>query len=480
MIKKINIIMLSVFFTSACDNFLSGDLLDSNPNKVGDVDQISIESLFVGSQITMYGIMEGYLNRVVSGFMQQVAAVVSSTSEDYRCLPLDWRMDDRWGDMYGTGGLVDLRTIQSRALEQEKYVLLGIAEMWEALIFSTAADLWGSIPYSQAINPLYTSPIFDSQRSVHNNIINLIDNAIVHLQQGQDYNTTNDFTYNGDVAKWIAAAHTLKARIRLNWAEVDGVSSYADALEFAEEGIQDFSGDGDWTPLHSSGSDGEAAVWYQFFNENFNDIMSHGGASKLLVDLLKKDNDGRLSLYFSKSVYNSGSNSIYNDSIVGLAPYDTLPPPYPSHLNPETFGSEDWQMQWVSWHENKFIIAECQYYLGQESSALSTLNSTLDIIEQNWQQIDSACVLPRYEDVLGPDIISAIMNEKYKAMFLNLQTFSDWRRSGYPIFQDRNGNSTECISGVPRRLPYPDLEKSANENSPAGDSIYDRVENDPG
>ena len=71
------------------------------------------------------------------------------------------------------------------------------------------------------------------------------------------------------------------------------------------------------------------------------------------------------------------------------------------------------------------------------------------------------------------------MNEKYKAMFLNMQSLSDWRRTGFPLYIDRAGNSTECISGVPRRLPYPDLEKSANSNAPSGDSIYDRVENDP-
>ena len=30
--------------------------------------------------------------------------------------------------------------------EQEKFVLLGIAQMLEALVFSTAADLWGDLP----------------------------------------------------------------------------------------------------------------------------------------------------------------------------------------------------------------------------------------------------------------------------------------------------------------------------------------------
>ena len=33
--------------------------------------------------------------------------------------------------------------------------------------FSTAADLWGAIPYSQAANPEYAEPEFDSQQDVH-------------------------------------------------------------------------------------------------------------------------------------------------------------------------------------------------------------------------------------------------------------------------------------------------------------------------
>ncbi|MBO62612.1 MAG: hypothetical protein CMG33_03710 [Candidatus Marinimicrobia bacterium] len=476
---KRTLLLFCCLILSRCDDFLTGDLLDNNPNKIGDVDQISIESLFVGSQVTLYGVMEGYLNRLVTSFMQQVAAVVSSTAEDYRCLPLDWRIDDRWGDMYGTGGLVDLRTIQQRALEQEKYTLLGISEMWEALIFSTAADLWGSVPYSQAVNPRYTSPVFDSQREIHDSIIDLLDNAIVHLQQGQDFKKLNDFTFDGDQTKWTAAARTLQARIRLNWAEVDGINAYQEALAYAEQGISEPSGSDDWRPLHRAGNNDEESIWHQFFNENFNDIMAHGGAGLLLVDMLKKDQDGRLPIYFSQSVYNSGDYSTFNDSIVGTAPYDTLPPPYPSHLNQDTFGAEDWGVQWVSWHENQFIKMECQYKLGQESNAQNTLNNTLSAMENNWQETEPLCVLPRYENINSEDLFAAIMNEKYKTMFLNMQALSDWRRTGYPVFLDGSGNSTECISGTPRRLPYSDLEKSANPNAPTGDSIYDRVQNDP-
>ena len=450
-----------------CEDFLTGDMLDSNPNKVDDVDQISVESLFVGSQVTMYGFMEGYINRLVTMFMQQLGGQLYSHADDYNCAPLDWRIDDRWSDMYGTGGLVDLRTIQIRAREQEKFVLLGIAQMWEALVFSTAADLWGDLPYSQAVDSRYPEPVFDTQKSVHDAVLLLIDKAIINLEKGQDFSRLNDFTFDGDTEKWIRCAKSLKARIHLNWAEVDGSLAYQEALSLAQGGILDQSGDGDWKPLHREGSDNEESVWFQFFQEN-QFVM---GAGHLLVDLLKKDSDSRLGVYFDPS-------SAFNDTVVGIAPGGQVPP-YASQLNPNTVGSENWSVEWLSWHENQFIIAECQYNLGNAQAAIETLNSTLAVLEGRWQMFDSTFVLPRYSNISGSEIIASIMNEKYKALFLNMQTLSDWRRTGYPEFIDRNGNSTTCDGGVPRRLLYPELEKKTNSNAPEGDSIFDRVENDP-
>ena len=107
------------------------------------------------------------------------------------------------------------------------------------------------------------------------------------------------------------------------------------------------------------------------------------------------------------------------------------------------------------------------------------MNNTLSVLEQRWREFDPSCQLPRYSDIGGPDLFAAIMNEKYKAMFLNMQSLSDWRRTGFPLFIDRVGNSTECDGGIPRRLLYPELEKKTNSNVPSGDSIFDRVENDP-
>ena len=467
--KHISAIILFFFllFVSGCEDFLTGDNLDSNPNKVDDVDQVSVEALFVGSQVTMYGVMEGYLSRLVTMFMQQLAGQLYSHADDYKCAPLDWRLDDRWSDLYGTGGLVDLRMIQQKSEVQEKYLLKGVSQMWEALVFSTAADLWGDLPYSQAVNSLYTEPGFDSQRSIHNATISLIDAAIENIERGQAFSNLNDFTFSGNQEKWVSCARTLQARITLNWAEVNGAAAYTQALALAQQGISDPTGESDWKPFHQAGSDGEESIWHQFFDENLY-VM---GAGALLVDMLKKDNDGRLTIYFD-------AESAFNDTVVGISPSSPVPP-YASQLNQMTVGSESWGVEWVSWHENQFIIAECQYNLGQEEASLATLNNILASLEQRWKQFDPECQLPRYANINSSNLIAAIMNEKYKALFLSMQTISDWRRTGYPVFQDGAGNSTECEGGTPRRLLYPELEKKTNSNAPSGDSIFDRVENDP-
>ena len=52
--KKLKLIcLLFVMFFLACEDFLTGPLLDQNPNEVDDVSVVSPEALLVGSQVTI-------------------------------------------------------------------------------------------------------------------------------------------------------------------------------------------------------------------------------------------------------------------------------------------------------------------------------------------------------------------------------------------------------------------------------------------
>ena len=88
-----------------------------------------------------------------------------------------------------------------------------------------------------------------------------------------------------------------------------------------------------------------------------------------------------------------------------------------------------WKPEFVSWYENKFIMAECYYNLGNEEAALQILNETLSGLEQKWISTGyNNITIPRYEGVSGATLLEAIMNEKYSRDFMAKNQFLSCQR----------------------------------------------------
>ena len=77
--------------------------------------------------------------------------------------------------------------------EQEgNYTTKGMAEVMAALNSAILTDAYGDVPYTQAAlpdlsngKPQYMNPEIDSQENVYKTIMQLLDNAIVDLPQGE-------------------------------------------------------------------------------------------------------------------------------------------------------------------------------------------------------------------------------------------------------------------------------------------------------
>src|SRR5438876_957058 len=93
-----------------------------------------------------------------------------------------------------------------------------------ALSLGLAADLWGDVPYAEAVggNP---TPALDGQMAVYTAVQNLLSEAIAELTNGTGPGPLgNDLVYGADTSLaqrtlWIKAAHTLKARFLLHTVE---------------------------------------------------------------------------------------------------------------------------------------------------------------------------------------------------------------------------------------------------------------------
>ena len=127
--------------------------------------------------------------------------------------------------------------------------------------------------------------------------------------------------------------------------------------------------------------------------------------------------------------------------------------------------------------EARFLIAEAYFMDGIEDGARYYLKAAIDASlakygvdifqgsNANWL----AGIRQAIDNTSGPALLELIMVEKYKHMFCQLESWTDWRRTGYPVLTPTVGTQ------VPRRYPYPQSERDYNEENVDVKQIFNRV-----
>ena len=413
----------------------------------------------------MFNFSENHLARSVAIWMQQMAG----TDRQYKSLGLySFEENDyssSWQAVYINGGLKDLRKIQTIADEvgPNGVRYKGISQFMEAYLIGMAASVWGDIPYSQVLNESIGDPGLDKQDSVYASVQALLDSAIQNFESDTTLMPQNDMFFNGDIDKWEAAAYTLKARYYLHWIEGDESNSNCNAaLVNAEKGISSL--DGSLKTLHGTESS-EQNMWFQFEQDRSGYMV----AGSNLVQLLKNNNDPRDSIYFGEN--NAGT--IVGANINGNSQGK-------SYLNDEYFGS-DASIDILSYEENLLIQAECHYRLGNPGEAQGLLQAAQTVAEEKWGfEDDTFPDIP--SSLTGSDLLNKILEEKYIALFLNIELWNDYKRNCYPEVkyeksQDNLGNP--IYKYPPARVYYPEDERITNTSIPNITEQPEYNENDP-
>jgi starch-binding outer membrane protein, SusD/RagB family len=419
-----------VALASSC-NWLSGPKLDSDPNRSVNATR---DQLLVGVQLmqfTQQGSVD--LQVDVSLWMQQLTAVslFFQTTQLYQYGPGAFS----WSQTYAHGGLLDVRKIEASARDAHDSTYLGIAQVWEALIIGQAADMFGDIPYSEAAADI-ASPKLDSQSVVYGALQRLLDSAITNLasNEGVGPPASVDLVYGDDPAKWIQAAHSLKARLFMHTAERDP-AAYGEALIEAEQGIS--SAAGDFLGWHSE-TPNEVNPWFSVSVDGESNVELAAG--KVIVDMMKSRNDPRLRDYFTVAG---------NGQYLGASPGDDFDASVQSQIS-ATRGAKAFRQPILTWAETRLIEAEAQYRAGRENEARSALN------------VERASVGLSPVGASGSGLLIEILQEKYIALFQSPEVWNDYKRTCYPnltpVSQAQGGN-------IPPRYLYD--ERGVNPNIPA-------------
>ncbi len=83
-----------------------------------------------------------------------------------------------WGTIY-SGVLANDAIIRAKAKAANNPRAWALAQVMDAMALGLAADLWGDVPYVEALQyPKIAKPKFDAQASVYATVQSLLDSAI--------------------------------------------------------------------------------------------------------------------------------------------------------------------------------------------------------------------------------------------------------------------------------------------------------------
>lgn len=422
---------LSMLGMIGCKDFLLADKAINDPNNptVATKDQ-----LLVGAEANLMGVNEGPMAMLVCEWMQQCGGIGGRFVDSQGGYVIqDNSFEGPWQAIYSQGGLPTLRQLQKQADDTKDFQIKGIAEVIEAMEIGMAADIWGDVPYSEA--GAVVTPKLDAQLTVYSSLQTLLDKAIADLTAGGTTTRSSDLFFGGNKTKWIAVANTIKARLYLHTVEKLGAGQYANVIAAATKGIS--SPSGDLLAVHTEQS-GQQNIWWQFQQTSFGSDLVAGS---VLVNLMNARSDPRLPVYFGP---NGSGGFVGYDVTTGDQTLDfaTIYQDNPGR-NAPTFGQP-----LVTYVENQLILAEAYFQTGNTVAAQVALN--------NARAANGFATVPVS--------LANIMTEKYIALFQNIETWNDYKRTCLPKLTPVPGTS---FGQVPGRVYYPQQEVQVNPNLPS-------------
>ena len=431
----------SVLLLAGCSDFLKGPGLSTNPNVPTTA---TADQLFVGSQVAVMAQWENYPFMLFFLWAQQISGVNRQWQNyaDFAAGTDEGAGDGAFNQTYGPGGLLDLRKMDTLVTASGNLKMRGEAEVLEALYIGTAADMFGSIPYSTALTPV---PTYDSQAQVYDEVQTKLNEAIIDLNTAATVTNAGpvtDFFYGNDYTKWIAAANTLKARFFMHTART-GTTTYSAAIldsviKYTQIGIS--SSAGDLSTTHT-GTPGEQNLFFSFLFSRAGDVQP----SAMHINLAKQAGEAPLlDQYYLPNAIDSIFGSAPDASTAGVASFATqATTPVPI----------------VTYVENQMLLAEANLINGTSvgGAPLAILNA--------YRATVGGAALASSGAVLHQNII----REKYIHIFFNVEVWDDYLRTCYPnvgmtgAMQSPGGSVGPY---VPARLPIGITEQSANPNVP--------------
>lgn len=284
--------------SSSCSDSYMEDL-NTDKSKANSIDpnaQLTTAELQTYGDLGMVEIYRNYLY----AFTQQLMGCWNTTNYGGRHTVDNNEMGRIWTSFYPKAikNLTD--AIHRSAEDENRKNINAILRIYRVYMMSVITDIYGDAPYSEAgqgyLKEIY-NPKYDTQEDIYNDFFTELKDAASALNAAND-RITGDVIYNGDVAKWIRLANSLRLRYAMRISDVapeKARKEFEDAL--ASEG-----------GVLTSGSD-DALIKYMdisfsFGQDSYTDYRGNA-LSQLLFGNDPANNPSYLCSTFFNQLYNT-------------------------------------------------------------------------------------------------------------------------------------------------------------------------------
>ncbi len=422
-----------------------------------------------------------------------------------------------WGQE-GWGGYYDiLRNVQiiyDNGVRDDNKLFQGIGLTMKSMLYGLLTDLYGDIPYSEALKASTGSffPKYDSQADVYKGILTDLkkaDELLQNLTAKDVVSATSDVMYKGDATKWRKFANSLRLRYALRLADKKAEMAALGInleTEFREAAAGAFTSKSDDATIAFLGTNSDnAQPGGPLASATFNWLTK---PAKPLVDKLLQLKDPRLqrwanpvrrkwdanvktettksftnlfgetySVVYVPNVASSADTNLYVGLPVGLpitqgivynkgndvSVYPNEQNPYISFIHDRYRKNADpyVAMNFMNYPEVEFILAEAALLGGfgatdAEAHYKKAVQASMDkegALAAASFNFETYYAQPGVSYASAENKQERILEQKWISSWFSIQSWFDWRRTGYPVL--KTGPVAQFGAALPIRYMYP-------------------------
>lgn len=472
-IYKTAVVAFALSFT-ACEKYLD---VNDTPNNPLEVPAATL--LPTGLAGTAFA-NSNELNRFASTIMSVTAGAGGSPS-DYDIYIVDGDdFGNQWNfELYGAA-LVNYKKLIEQGDANNGPAYSGIGKIMKAFSFAMATDIWGDVPYSEALSGDIgiTTPRLDSQKDIYlgnealgiQGLFDLVKEGLADLEKDSPLKPgVDDIVYRGNIESWKRAGNSLLLRLALQISSVEPAIAKTIIQEVIAKNQYINSNTHNLSVNFGGQVGSQAPIWTLTHNSLFqNELL----ISTRFVDLLQDLNDPRLPVFVSRP---TGEYVTIDNGFRGTTPPFADRSKYNDYA---TGANGEGPTRLLTYAQTYFILAEAviRLQVSGDAQALYEEGIRASMLEADISSEDIDEYFAQNSDVTtlsgsNDEKIEQIVTQKYISLFANgLEQWNDWRRTGYPALAQHQ-NAAGVDGTRPVRAIYLFTEQQRNPNFPQGNSV---------